>query len=85
MRPWITAVLAVVLFAAPLAAEAQGAGKVWQVGLLGGQSARWAPFRQGLRELGYIEGQNIATDWRPHHGRVERLPDLAAELARRKV
>ena len=42
-------------------------------------------FRQRLRELGYVEGQNVAIDWRRADGRLERLPDLAAELVRLKV
>ena len=41
--------------------------------------------RQGLRDLGYVEGQNIALEYRPSEGRRERLPDLAAELVRLKV
>src|SRR5437867_12572088 len=42
-------------------------------------------FRQGLRELGYVEGQNIIIEFRSAEGRFERLPDLAAELVRLKV
>jgi len=42
-------------------------------------------FRQGLRELGWVEGQNIVIDYRYAEGRVDRLPDLAAELVRLKV
>jgi putative ABC transport system substrate-binding protein len=76
-------------FVAPLAAEAQQAGKVWRVGVLGGiagpESARWAPFRERLREIGYVESQNIAIEWRLSGGRAERFADLAAELVRLKV
>src|SRR5919197_4313204 len=43
------------------------------------------PFRQGLRELGYVEGQNMALEVRWADGRVERLPELAAELVRLPV
>src|SRR5437870_12949170 len=42
-------------------------------------------FRQGLRELGYVEGKNIIIDWRYAQGKTERLPDLAAELVRLNV
>ncbi len=71
-------------------AEAQPAGKVPRVAYLNATSAAsatWAvePFRQGLRELGYIEGQNILIEYRWADGRFERLPALAAELARSKV
>ncbi len=48
-------------------------------------SGRGRAFRQGLRELGYVEGQNIVFEYRCAEGRLERLPDLAAELVRLKV
>jgi putative ABC transport system substrate-binding protein len=74
------------LLAAPLAAEAQPAGKAPRVGFLfygsAGPSPEVEAFRQGLRELGYIEGQNISIEYRFARGRVERLPELAAELVR---
>ena len=74
------------LLVAPLAARAQPAGKVPRVGfLLGfspGPSREVDAFQRGLRELGYIEGQNIAIDYRYARGQVERLPELAAELVR---
>jgi putative tryptophan/tyrosine transport system substrate-binding protein len=78
------------VLAAPVAAEAQPAGKVRRIGyLLGGSptaSARAVEaFRQGLRDLGWIEGQNIIIDYRFAEGRLERLPDLAAELVRLNV
>jgi putative ABC transport system substrate-binding protein len=76
------------LLAAPLAAEAQHAGKVARMAVLGSTRAEDLPqsegLRQGLREHGYVEGQNIAIEYRWAHGRFERLPDLAAELARLK-
>ncbi len=74
--------------AAPLAAEAQQAGKVHRIGYLSGSSATAhliEAFRQGLRELGWVEGQNIVIDYRYAEGRLDRLPDLAAELVRLKV
>jgi putative ABC transport system substrate-binding protein len=74
--------------AAPLAAEAQPAGKIPRIGFLfygaPGPSAEIDAFRQGLRELGYIEKQNIAVEYRFASGQVERLPELAAELVRLK-
>ena len=75
------------LLAAPLAAGAQQAGKVWRIGYLSSSSATANPeaFRQGLRELGWIEGQNIAIDYRFAEDRFDRLPELAAELVRLKV
>ena len=71
-------------------ADAQQPRKVALVGFLSGPSLfsikpRTEAFRQGLRELGYIEGQNIIVDWRSAEGVVERLPDLASELVRLKV
>ena len=75
---------------APLAAEAQPAGKVPRIGFLGTRSpSDTAPyldaFRQGLRERGWVEGQNIVIEYRFAEGRFDRLPDLAAELVRLKV
>ncbi|HMH48856.1 MAG TPA: ABC transporter substrate-binding protein [Candidatus Acidoferrum sp.] len=78
------------LLAAPLAAEAQQAGRVPRIGFLSLTSPSDRPplldaFRQRLRELGWVEGQNIVIDYRYAEGRVDRLPDLAAELVRLKV
>ena len=82
--------LAGTLLAAPLAAEAQQAGKVHRIGYLTGGLSTDRPhlieaFRQGLRELGWVEGQNIIIEYRYAEGRFDRLPDLAAELVRLKV
>jgi len=76
-----------VLLAAPLAAEAQPAGKVPRVGFLTTFSPSDVPqwregFRQGLRDFGYTEGRNIVIEYRYAEGRPERLPGLAAELVR---
>jgi putative ABC transport system substrate-binding protein len=75
--------------AAPLVVEAQPAGKVSRIGFLffgaPGPSAEADAFRQGLRDLGYIEGQNTTIEYRFAGGQVERLPELASELARLKV
>jgi putative ABC transport system substrate-binding protein len=75
------------LLAAPLAAEAQRPpAKVARIGLLG-DVPRFLdePFRQGLRELGYIEGQNIVIEHRAPEWKYERLPGLAVELVRLQV
>ena len=76
--------------AAPLAADAQQTGKVPRIGFLSLTSPSDRPllldaFRQGLRELGWVEGQNMVIDYRYAEGRDDRLPDLAAELVRLKV
>jgi len=77
--------------ACPLAAHAQQqAGKVPRIGFLSLTSPSDRPhlldaFRKRLRELGWVEGQSIVIDYRYADGRVDRLPDLAAELVRLKV
>ena len=85
---WGTVLAAIlVLLAAPLAVQAQAA-KAWRIGVLANparESPRWAPFHSALRELGYVEGQSIAVEWRASRGRAELLPDFAAELVRLKV
>ncbi len=78
------------LLALPVAARAQQATKIPRIGFLGATdlpatSARIEAFRHGLRELGYIEGKNIVIEYRWAEGKIERLPDLAAELVRLKV
>jgi len=71
-------------------AGAQQPTKIPQIGYLGGVSlsantARHEAFRQGLRELGYVMGKNIVINWRSADGKLDRLPALAAEMARLKV
>jgi ABC-type uncharacterized transport system substrate-binding protein len=78
-------VVAVLVFVAPLAAEAQTAAKVWRIGYLSVASAEsdqifFAAFLQGLREHGYVEGKNAVIEVRHAAQRMERLPRLAAEL-----
>jgi len=73
--------------ALPLAAQAQQAGKVYRIGMLETRStalnaANIDAFRQGLRELGYTEGQNLEIVYRSSDGRDERFPGLASELVR---
>src|SRR5260370_20236614 len=74
----------------PRGAEAQPTGKVYRIGYLAPGSATVSQpfveaFREGLRELGLVEGQNIVIDYRFAEGRYDRLPDLAAELVRLRV
>jgi putative ABC transport system substrate-binding protein len=70
----------------PLAAKAQEAGKVARIGMLGSPSGPFVEaFKQGLRELGYVEGQNIVIEYRWADVGNERLRALAADLVRLKV
>jgi len=78
------------LLVAALSAEAQQAGKIPRIGFLGNSSPssdaiRIEAFRQGLRELGYVEGKNIVIEYRYAEGKLDRLPNLAAELVHLKV
>ena len=78
--------LSLSLLAVPLAAAAQPTGKMWRIGyLVAGAGRIPEAFRQGLRDLGYVEGQNIAIEYRSADSQLERLPDLAAELIRLPV
>ncbi|MFI5373188.1 MAG: ABC transporter substrate-binding protein, partial [Candidatus Rokuibacteriota bacterium] len=76
------------LLAAPLAAEAQQAAKVARIGYLATNLAANPhlpeAFRQGLRDLGYVEGRNVVIEYRSAEG-IERIPALAAELVALKV
>jgi putative ABC transport system substrate-binding protein len=79
------------LLTAPRVTDAQPATKVYRIGRL--SAGRPLPesnsyeeaFRQGLREFGYVEGQNLVVEYRYAEGSAERLPDLAAELVRLQV
>ena len=88
---WCIVMLILSLLAAPPAADAQPRGKVPRIGFLGDGSAtaRTAqtlePFREGLRELGYMEGQNVILEVRWTDGHSERLPELAEEFVRLQV
>jgi len=78
------------LLALAVTVEAQQPKKVPRIGYLSGadpatESTRSDPIRLALRELGYIEGQNIAFEYRYAEGKLDRLPELAAELVRLKV
>jgi len=78
------------MLALPLAVGAQQAGKVYRIAFLGAsspalESGPIAAFRQGLRELGYIEGQNIAIEYRWAEGQYDRYPAFVAEAVALKV
>ena len=82
--------LTTVLLTVAPPAEAQQPGKIPRIGFLIGSSpsanaARIEAFRHGLRELGYVEGENIVIEFRSAEGQFDRLPDLAAEIVRLKV
>jgi len=83
----ISMLIAVVLLSVPAIAEAQQTGKVARIGMLVSGSVathghRIDAFRQGLRELGYIEGKNIIIEYRYGEGKRERFAELAAEMVR---
>jgi len=86
----LSILIAIVVLAFGLIAEAQQAGKVPRIGFLSGSppssiTARTEAFRQGLRDLGYVEGKNIVIEWRSGEGKRDRFPALAADLVRLKV
>jgi len=75
------------ILAAPIATEAQEAARVARIGMLADATSPHLreAFRQGLRDLGYIEGRNLVIEYRDAGGKPERLPMLAAELVALKV
>jgi putative ABC transport system substrate-binding protein len=87
---WSLILIAAVLLTVAMVAKAQQPTKVPRIGYLTGaspssMSARTEAFRQGLRELGYVEGKNIVIEYRYAAEKLDRLPALAAELVRLKV
>src|ERR1700757_790623 len=86
----ITLALSALLFALSFPVEAQQPKKVPRIGYLSAfeqtfESTRSEAIRLALRERGYVEGQNIATEYRYAEGKRDRLPELVAELVRLKV
>src|SRR5215475_11591562 len=82
--------VAVILLTVAVVTEAQQPKKVHRIGYLSNsdpasESPRSEAIRLALREIGYIEGQNIATEFRYTEAKLDRLPELAAELVRLKV
>ena len=88
-RNFIT-LLGIVVLATPLVAAAQGVGQPARIGFLGNSTAALeanlvGPFREGLRDLGYVEGENVKIEFRWAEGDYERFPALIAELVALKV
>jgi len=82
--------VAVVLLAVAVIAEAQQPGKIPRIGFLGNSTAALEenlvePFRQGLHDLGYVEGKNILIEYRWAEGKYDRFPALIGELVAQKV
>ena len=87
---FLSILFVVVLLAVGVIAEAQQPGKIPRIGFLfvnfaSSTPARYEAFRQGLRELGYVDGKNIVIESRYAEGKVDRLPALLDELVRLKV
>jgi putative ABC transport system substrate-binding protein len=87
---WFLIFVTTALLTFSVRTEAQQSAKITRIGYLDAVSlsvnaARIEAFRQGLRELGYVEGKNIVIEWRSAEGKADRLPALAAELVRLKV
>jgi putative tryptophan/tyrosine transport system substrate-binding protein len=81
-------ILTLSLLAAPLTADAQTLAQIPHIGIIAEwpeDSPYYGAFRQGLRELGYLEGQTIAIKWRITEGKLDRLADMVTELVRLKM
>jgi putative ABC transport system substrate-binding protein len=74
------------LLASPFTSFAQLPTKLTRIGVLGNEDGpTWESFRQGLRELGYVDGRNVTMEWRWSEGMTDRMPALALELVQLKV
>ena len=87
---WFSILVAAAVLTFPVITEAQQTGKIFRMGILdpstaSGSAVRWEGLRQELSKLGWIEGKNIAIEYRFAEYKPERLPELAADLARLKV
>jgi putative ABC transport system substrate-binding protein len=85
MRVLSLVTLILALLAAPLAVKAQSPSNIPRIGFLTAvplsvMSARTAAFRQGLRELRYVEGKTIVIEWRSAEGQLDRLPSHSANI-----
>jgi len=90
LRPIISGALVALSIAFSFPAEAEHSKKVALIGVLGQSSecvvrAQLGAFQQGLRDLGYFEGQNLTIEYRYAEGKLDRLPGLARELIRLKA
>jgi putative ABC transport system substrate-binding protein len=89
-RKFFAIAISVLILAATTSVEAQQAKQIPRIGFLGNSTADLeanliGPFREGLRELGYVEGRSISIEWRWAEGKYERFPSLIAELIASKV
>jgi putative ABC transport system substrate-binding protein len=85
-RRQLITVLGGAVAAWPLLARAQQSGKIWRIGFIAHRYEKfYDPLFQGLRELGYVEGQNLIVERRYAEGHAERFQDFAAEMVRLKV
>jgi ABC-type uncharacterized transport system substrate-binding protein len=87
---WSSILIAAMLLAVCVSADAQQTGKIFRIGVLdssnaSGMTGLLEAFRQELNKLGWIEGKNITIEYRFAEGKTERLPELAADLVRLKV
>jgi putative ABC transport system substrate-binding protein len=90
MNPKVFWLITAILLISISEAEAQQAAKIFRIGFLSSLSPesvtdRTDAFREGLRERGYVEGKNLVIEWRYAHGKIQRLPILAADLVQSKV
>ena len=77
----LIALLTIGSLATPAASGAQSAARIHRIAVLGNENnPPWEGFRQGLRDLGYIDGRNVTIEWRWSEGKTDRLPSLATEL-----
>ena len=89
-RVFSMVMLVVAALAAPLVVDAQPPTSIPRIGFLTAvplsvMSVRTEAFRQGLRDMGHVEGKTLLIEWRSADGQLERLPSLAAELVRLRV
>ena len=87
---WLSILVAAAVLPFAVITEAQQTGKIFRMGILdpstpSGSAVPWEALRQELSKLGWIEGKNIAIEYRFAEQKPERLPELAADLARLKV
>ena len=87
-RRWFLTQFPLAIFVAPVALDAQQVGKVYRVAFLEGaklESSFWQAARDGLRELGYVEGRNLIIEYRSANGQFDRVPEIVAELINQRV
>ena len=81
LRLILGAVLVMAVLGVPVPSSAQAASKMYRIAVLANENTPpWELFRQGLRDLGYVDGRNVTIDWRWSEGRIDRFPALALEV-----